>query len=86
MVPVMWEHFSDTQLRAMRTRFHQSIPPRRLEEWMRWTFPALNSQELVLWLRDFKLDAPPDRYADMMRLAGETVDPHRWESIRPQVS
>ena len=85
IVPVMWEHFTDEQLRAMRTQFHRSIPPRRLEEWMRWTFPALNSQELLLWLRSFKLDAPPDRYAEMERLAGEVVAPHRWETVRGRV-
>jgi len=86
IVPITWEHFSDQQLRSMRSQFHQSIPRRRLEEWMRWTFPALNPQELVLLLHAMKEDGPPDLFADMARLAGETVDPLRWEAVRAHVS
>jgi hypothetical protein len=85
LVPITWEHFSDEQLRAMRSHFHQSVTRRRLEDWMRWTFPALNPQELVLLLRAMKLDGPPDLYDDMARLAGETVDPQRWELVRDHV-
>jgi len=85
LVPVTWEYFSDEQLRAMRSRFHQSIPRRRLEEWMRWTLPALNHQELVLLLRGMRKDGPPDLFQDMAQLAGETVDPERWEAVKGHV-
>jgi len=85
LVPVLWEHFSDEELRRMRARFHRSVPLRRLEEWMRWTFPALNPQELLQLLRAMKLDGPPDLYASMRRLAEETVDPRRWESVKDRI-
>jgi hypothetical protein len=82
MVPVMWEHFTDEELRKLRTQYHRSVPVRRLEAWMRWTLPALNLHELVLFFRGLKEDGPPQLYDLMVRLAGETVDPVRWESAR----
>jgi hypothetical protein len=85
MVPVLWEHFSDDELRAMRRQFHSTIPIRRLEEWMRWTLPALNPHELMLWFRSLKLDGPPELFEEMVRLAGETVDPKRWEEVRDRL-
>jgi len=85
MVPVLWEHFSDEELRAMRRRFHAGVSTRRLEEWMRWTLPALNPHELLLWFQALKLDGPPALFEEMSRLAGETVDPKRWEAVRARI-
>jgi len=82
MVPVMWEHFSDAQLRKMRADYHLRTPPRRFEVWMRWTLPALNLHELVVLFRGLKEDGPPQLLASMTRLAGETVDPVRWETAK----
>ncbi|HKN06551.1 MAG TPA: hemerythrin domain-containing protein [Thermoplasmata archaeon] len=82
MVPVMWEHFTDEQLRKLRSQFHTSVPARRLEAWMRWTLPALNLHELVVFFRGLKEDGPPQLYESLVRLANETVDPTRWESAR----
>lgn len=82
LVPILWEHFSDDDLRAMRRQFHSSLPPARLEEWMRWTLPALNSHELLQWFQSLRLDGPPELFETMVRLAGETVDPSRWEDVK----
>jgi len=86
MVPVMWEHFTDEQLRQMRARFHSSIPPARLEIWMRWTLPALNVNELVVFFRGMKLDGPPQMYRDMIRIATETVDPVNWQTVQERLT
>jgi Hemerythrin HHE cation binding domain len=82
MVPVMWEHFTDEQLRRIRADYHLRTPPRRFEVWMRWTLPALNLHELVVLFRGLKEDGPPELLAHLARLANETVDPTRWAVAR----
>ncbi len=82
MVPVMWEHFTDAQLRRMRAEYHLRTPPRRFEVWMRWTLPALNLNELVVLFRGLKEDGPPELLENFSRLAVETVDPARWTAAR----
>lgn len=52
---------------------------------MRWTFPALNPNELVVFFRGLKTDGPKSLVEDLTRLAAETVDPVRWQFVRDQV-
>jgi len=82
MVPVMWEHFTDSQLRKIRADYHLRTPPRRFEVWMRWTLPALNLNELVVLFRGLKEDGPPELLEHFSRLAVETVDPDRWSATK----
>jgi len=85
LVPVMWEHFTDAQLRAMRAQFYNAIPLPLFETWMRWTLPALNVNELVVLLSGMKTDPSPNRFPDAVRLAKETLRPERWTQVRDQV-
>ena len=85
LVPVMWEHFTDAQLRALRAQFYNTIPLTTFETWMRWTLPALNLNELVVLLSGMKTDPAPNRFGDAMRLARETLRPDRWTLIENQV-
>jgi hypothetical protein len=85
LVPVMWENFSDAELRALRARFYNLIPLAAFEEWMRWTFPALNINELVVLISGMRTDPPPNRFADAMRLAKETVRADRWAVLQSRV-
>jgi hypothetical protein len=81
MVPVMWERFTDEQLRAMRQTFYDHIPVPLFETWMRWTLPAMNLEELVVLFSGLKKGPESPRYGDWVRLAHETLDPIRWTGL-----
>jgi Hemerythrin HHE cation binding domain len=85
MVPVLWERFTDEQLRAMRAKFYDSIPLPRFEEWVRWTLPALNMNELTVLFTGLKADAKSTRFQDWVRLAHESLTPERWSALKGQV-
>lgn len=85
LVPVMWERFTDGQLRALRAQFYNAIPLPQFENWMHWTLPVLNSNELVVLLSGMKTDPPPNRFSDAVRLAQAMLAPERWNSVRAQV-
>jgi len=85
LVPVMWEHFTDTMLRALRAQFYNRIPLPLFEEWMRWTLPALNVHELVVLLSGMKSDPRPNRFADAIRVGDETVEQGRWAQVLERV-
>lgn len=86
LVPVMWERFSDDQLRALRAQFYNAIPLERFEEWMRWTMPALNLNELTILLSGMKSDPAPSRYEDALRIAKQTLDPDRWATLSAKLA
>lgn len=81
LVPVMWERFTDEQLRALRAQFYNTIPLARFEEWMRWTLPALNSNELAVLLSGMKREPAPNRWGEMARIGREVLGPDRWSAV-----
>jgi Hemerythrin HHE cation binding domain len=86
LVPVMWQWFTDEQLRAMRARFYDSMPLANFETWMRWTLPALNEEELVVLFSGLKNDPKAtDRFDQWVRLAHMTLDLGRWLALRERV-
>lgn len=85
LVPAMWERFTDAQLRGLRAQFYNHVPLPRFEEWMRWTLPALNPEELEILLRGMRTDPAPNRYGDAVRLAEATLPPDRWGTVRSRL-
>ncbi len=85
MVPVMWERFTDEQLRSMRAKFYDSIPLPLFEVWMRWTLPSLNTNELLVLFSELKQSPEPVRFKDWVRLAHETLDLPRLRALEDQV-
>jgi len=85
MLPVVWENYTDEQLQVLHEKFYNGIPVAQFEIWMRWTLPALNHQELYALLRSLKSDAPPNRFADAMRIGRETVSEDRWAAVAAEL-
>jgi hypothetical protein len=85
LVPVMWERFTDEQLRAMRNRFYGSLPLPQFETWMRWTLPSLNQHELIVLFSGLRTDPEAARFKDWARLARETLDPSRLRTLEDGV-
>lgn len=86
VVPIMWERFTDAQLRTLRAKFYDNIPLPRFEEWMRWTLPALNLNELEVIFSGLKQDPGAARFKDWVRMAKQTLDPERWRALDRLVS
>jgi len=86
LVPVMWERFTDEQLRRLRAQFYNAIPLARFEEWMRWTLPALNVNELLVLLHGMKSDPPPNRFEDALRVAEGALAGDRWNRLQAQLA
>ncbi len=86
LVPVMWEWFSDEQLREMRRVFYDSLPLTLFETWMRWTLPAMNQEELVVLYSGLQTAEKNPRTKEWVRLAHETLSFDRWLALRESVS
>ncbi len=85
LVPLLWERFTDEQLRAMRSQFYDGLPLPLFETWMRWTLPSLNEEELVVLFSGLKAAPATARYPDWVRLAHETLDFDRWLGLQERV-
>jgi hypothetical protein len=85
LVPVMWERFTDEQLRGMRAQFYDSLPAGLFETWLSWTLPSLNPEELVVLFTGLKSDPKTTRFEDWVRIAHLTLSFDRWLDLRERV-
>lgn len=81
LVPLMWERFTDAELRAMRAEFYGQVPLERFQEWMRWSLPAMNLHEQRLLLAGMRQDPPPNRYFAALEVAQRSLPGERWHAL-----
>jgi hypothetical protein len=85
LVPIMWERFTDEELRSMRSVFYDHLPLSLFEVWMRWTLPSLNMNELLVLFTGLKASSDPTRWNDWVRMAHETLDLSRLRGLEEEV-
>ncbi|MGI0130754.1 MAG: hemerythrin domain-containing protein [Thermoplasmata archaeon] len=85
LVPLMREHFTDDQMRAMRGAIMGGLPPDRLAAILGWMFPALDVDELTGMVMGAKVGMPPEVFRRMAGLAEQRVPPERWQIVRGRV-
>jgi hypothetical protein len=74
LVPLMREHFTDDQMRAMRGAIMGAMPRERLAVILRWMLPSLNVEELTAMLGGMKAGGPPEVIRFVSGVASESVD------------
>jgi hypothetical protein len=85
LVPLMREHFTDEQMRAMRGAIMGGMPRDRLAAVLRWMLPSLNLDEAAGMLKGLQATAPPP-FLDFVRgIAAANIDPERWRLLQARV-
>jgi Hemerythrin HHE cation binding domain len=85
LVPLMWQWFTDDQLRAMRAKFYDGLPQPLFETWMRWTLPSMNPEELVVLFSGLKKDPGRRPFGEWVRVAHMVLDFDRWLTLSERV-
>ena len=85
IVPLMWERFSDDELRDIRATFYDALPELLFEVWLRWTLPSLNLHELVTLFAGLKRTPDRGRYPEWVRLARTILDAPTLQSLDERV-
>ncbi|MGA8605069.1 MAG: hemerythrin domain-containing protein [Thermoplasmata archaeon] len=85
IVPAMKEHFTDEQMRAMRSTIMGGMPKDRFASILRWMLPSLTLDELTGMLLGIKRGAPPELLTFVSGVGAAHVDPARWATVRERV-
>jgi hypothetical protein len=85
VVPMMREHFTGEQMRAMRSTIMGGMPPDRLAEILRWMLPSLDLAELTMLIGGSKKALPPPMFQGISRLGEQYVPAARWRAVRERV-
>jgi len=82
LVPWMKEHFSDSQMAAMRGAIMGRTPPDRMSAILGWMLPSLNVGELAGLLGEVRSAVPPQAFKAITDMCEAKVDPARWGMVR----
>jgi Hemerythrin HHE cation binding domain len=85
LVPMMREHFTDDQIRTMRSSIMRGMPPDRLAAIFGWMFPSLNMAELTAMVGGAKASMPPEQFRFVAGIAERHLPPERWRAVRERV-
>jgi hemerythrin HHE cation binding domain-containing protein len=85
LVPAMREHFTDEQIRAMRSTIMRGMPKERFAAILRWMLPSLTLSELSGMLMGIKQGAPPEMLQFVAGVGAANVEPARWALVRERV-
>jgi len=85
LVPLLQEHFTDSQLVAMRTTIIARMPPERLFAIVGEMVPSMTPAELVEFFGSVRQSAPAPMITALADLCARKLDPARWAAVRSQV-
>jgi len=85
IVPAMKEHFTDEQMRTMRSTIMRAMPKERFASILRWMLPSLTLDELTGMLIGIKQGAPPELLQFVAGVGAAHVEPTRWATVRERV-
>jgi hypothetical protein len=82
----LWRRYSGTQLSDDNQKFSLGMPHDNMAPYCKWTVRGLSNDEIVLWLRKVKHNAPAFIYEGLLALAEKELTKIRWELIKNTLS
>lgn len=79
---VLWETYTDDQIRATEQALVQSVPPQKMMLTMKWMLRGINDVEVIGWMKGVQLHAPAQVYAILVSMAEQELEPSRWSRIQ----
>lgn len=74
-MPALWEKLDDAAILQVHQQIVASIPPEKMERFLRWMLPAINSAERVQMLGGMRATAPQPVFAFVRGLAASVLTP-----------
>lgn len=79
---VLWETYTDDQIRTTEQTLVQSVPPQKMMLTMKWMLRGINDTEIIIWMKGVQLNAPAPVYAILISMAEQELEPSRWSRIQ----
>lgn len=82
---LLWRYYTDEQLYGITQKIVSQIPPEMMAKYSRYMVRGLNNQEITVWLKEAKANAPEFVFSSLMTIAERELHSHRWLRVREQV-
>lgn len=78
---VLWQYYTDNEIRDIERQILASIPPDILAVESRWMMKGMSNPEIIAWLRVVKQTAPEAVFFSLLALAEEVLAKTRWKIV-----
>lgn len=78
---VLWQYYSDEEIRQLERQVLASIPADILQVESRWMMKGMSNGEIIDWLRGVKQSAPEALFFSLLHLAEDVLPDYRWKTI-----
>lgn len=79
---VLWDNFSDDQIRSLEQEIVNGLPPSEKEAMGRWMLRGISNTEISNWLIAVKNSAPDFVFKNLLSAAEEELSPGRWYAVK----
>jgi len=79
---ILWQGYSDDEIRAIEHAIVGSISPEKNAEVMQWMLPAMNHQERHQFLSGMRREAPEPVFAGTLEIAKQMLPHSDWNKLQ----
>ena len=84
---VLWDNFTDAELIAIRAAIVRDLPPGgRVGKLLPEMCASYNPDEISLFLKRVKADAPPEVFQRVTQVAESVMQPAMWAKVRARIA
>lgn len=78
---VLWEKYSDQEIRLIEQTLVQSIPPQKMMKYAKWMIRGINNSEIIHWLGEVKAFAPTPVFEMLISIAELELPTQRYQAV-----
>ena len=83
---LLWRYYSDEELIRLTQKIVSNQKPEDLARMNKWMLRGLNNNEIVMWLRNVKNNAPDFVFNALITLANQEMGERRWGLVQEQLT
>lgn len=83
---LLWKYYSDDQLQALTQKILAYLQPDALQQYSAWMMRGLSCNEIIIWLKEVKNNAPDFVFNGMLCLAENELTINRWNAVQEGIT
>lgn len=83
---VLWDTYTDDQIRVTEQQLVQSIAPEKMMKYALWMIRGMNTPEMIHWMKELEKGAPVPVFQIVRAMAKEEWGNERWKEVEKSLA
>jgi hemerythrin-like domain-containing protein len=82
----LWRYYGDDELKQITKEIIAEHKTEDIKRFNKWMLRGLNNNEIIVWLKNIKDNAPCYVFQELIQQASEEINSERWMQIQEQLT